>query len=303
MQKNPVVSIIIPTLLDSENRFNGLERLLESLHNQKNVDIPFEIIIVDNGNGAGFNQSLKCRHSNIKIIKEPDTGLSKARNVGITHCIGTIIAFLDDDIIPSEIWLSSLLQAHKKISSLCVGGPVFLSSHNINMTFPGWFSDYFLRFIIPPSFPKAEGIIKEPFFIIGANMSFKCATFSRFGFFDMNLGRKGNNLLSGEDIEFILRLNKEDVYFEPNAKVFTEINSERLTRLFFLRRIFWQAVSDAKIVKKHGLSKTYDRVELSLSSNFFRNLSNLAGQGLYFSILCTIIRICVFRICLIPSKK
>lgn len=303
MQKNPAVSIVIPTLLDSESRFSRLERLLESLHNQKNIDIPFEIIVVDNGNGEGFNQSLKYRHSNIKIIKEPDTGLSKARNVGITHCIGTIIAFLDDDIIPSEMWLSSLLQAHKKTSSLCVGGPVLLSSHNMNIAFPGWFSDYFLRFIIPSSFPTAEGIIEEPFFIIGANMSFKRGTFSRFGFFDIDLGRKGNKLLSGEDIEFILRLNKEDVYFEPSARVFTEINGERLTRLFFLRRIFWQAVSDAKIVKKHGLSKIYDRAELSLSGDFFRNLSNLAAQSLYFSILCAIIRICVFKICLIPSKK
>ena len=291
------ISIIIPTILQKD-RIKNIKQALDALTNQIfNQEINFEIIIVDNGNSL-LNQQIskkyKSKIKNLTIIKEPVIGLSKARNKGILNSKGKIVAFIDDDICPSKNWVNALIKAHATLEAFCVGGPVTIS----NPTLPSWFSDYFLRFLVSPKFPQKFGVITQPFYLIGANMSFKQEVFGRYGLFDENLGRKGKNLLSGEDVEFINRLGSKNVYFEPEARVTARIGPKRLSRRYFVRRIFWQAISEARIVNKLGAGWLYDKKELSFSRYFFESLLRNLGNNNFLQFSCMIVRIITFKICL-----
>lgn len=300
MKDKTDISIIIPTFNYSEKRFLNIGKLLAAIKNQTITKIRFEIIIVDNGNSLDGKEYIK-RHSNslsnLRIIHEPIIGLSYARNFGIKHSKGEIIAFLDDDVIPSKNWLGALFNAHLSSSALCIGGPVIKDEQDISV--PSWFSKYFLRFFVPPKFPSLAGEIHAPFYLIGANMSFKRSAFEKFGLFDINLGRKGSLLLSGEDTEFIIRLPSKEVYFDPEMIVWTNIEQKRITRRFFLKRIFWQAISDARIIRKHGLNKLYDKKELFFSFSFFENLFHLLKCRMFFQVNCILLRIFIFKLSLI----
>ena len=302
MAENKIkISIIIPTY-NHKNRFANLRRLLLALKNQAAKNINSEIIIVDNGCSLEICErrsisQLLSADKDFRIVKEPRIGLSNARNRGILSSSGEIIAFLDDDIIPSREWLASLISAYKFSSVLCVGGPVITKNNNLSL--PKWFSNYFLRFLIPPKFPRKFGIMAPPFYLIGANMSFKRIVFREYGLFDLSLGRKGDCLLSGEDTEFISRLNPADVYFEPAAVVFTEIKPGRLSRKFFAKRIFWQAVSESRIARKHGLIKLYDKHELFFSKEFIEKFLKLLKDRSFFQAFCILVRIITFRLALL----
>jgi glycosyltransferase involved in cell wall biosynthesis len=291
------ISIIIPTIL-RKDRIKKIEQALDALTDQSfSQGMNFEVIIVDNGNSLSnqkISQKYKNKIKNLIIIKEPVIGLSKARNTGILNSKGKIIAFIDDDVRPSENWASALIKAHGTPGAFCVGGPVIIS----NPALPSWLSDYFLRFLAPPKFPKKFGVISEPFYLIGANVSFKQRVFKQHGLFDERLGRKGKNLLSGEDIEFINRLESKNVYFEPKARVTTKISPNRLTRRYFVKRIFWQAISEARIVNKLGTDWLYDKKELSFSKDFFGSLLRSLKEYNFLQFFCMVIRIITFKICL-----
>jgi len=296
MRKIIDISIIIPTHKYNNRLFN-LSKLLTALENQRLLnDINFEIIVVNNG---GYDPELESFVNkskvgqNIKIIHEDVVGLSHARNIGVLHSKGKIIAFIDDDVEPSKNWLFSLVKRHELPKTLCVGGPVRIKNKNLN--FPKWFSCYFLRFLIPPRFPQEFGQIVQPFYLIGANFAFKEAAFRKYGLFDTSLGRKGNCLLSGEDIEFMIRMKPKEIWFNPSAVVLTEIKLDRLSRKFFVKRIFWQAMSEARIAHKHGVSKLYDKKEILFSKEFVKIIIRSLINKSFFKVFCILERFIVFQ--------
>ncbi len=247
---NPI-TVIIPTHKHND-RLVGLAKLIKTLSISSNDKYIEKILIIDNGNSLdrspenlGFVNNEK-----IKIIGEPKIGLSYARNTGIIKAKTSIVAFLDDDVIVSEFWAKSIVCGHSEHhDAFCVGGPVLVEEKE-NKKYPVWFSDYFLRFILPPYFPKQSCNLESPYYLIGANMSFKKETFERFGLFDLNLGRKGSNLLSNEDIEFLARIPAGKTWYESGAAISEKIPEKKLTRIFMVRRLFWQGISDYIMVNK-----------------------------------------------------
>lgn len=90
----PKVSVIVPIY----NVEKYLARCLESLINQTLEDI--EIICVNDGstdNSADILAKFAEKDERIKIITQVNSGLSEARNAGISASTGKFIAFLDSD--------------------------------------------------------------------------------------------------------------------------------------------------------------------------------------------------------------
>jgi glycosyltransferase involved in cell wall biosynthesis len=83
-------------ILATVGRVNEVERLLKSLHQQTFHD--FEIILVDQNPGDELT-SLVNTYSDRLIIHHTraERGLSRARNIGMHHVTGEIVAFPDDD--------------------------------------------------------------------------------------------------------------------------------------------------------------------------------------------------------------
>ncbi|MBE9004023.1 glycosyltransferase family 2 protein [Fortiea sp. LEGE XX443] len=102
------VSIVIPT-------YNGAERLpnvLECLVNQTGVEtINWEIIIIDNNSfdsTAEVFSNYEPLYSNnccLKYFFETQQGIAFARSRGVAEARGEFIAFLDDDNLPEADWV------------------------------------------------------------------------------------------------------------------------------------------------------------------------------------------------------
>jgi glycosyltransferase involved in cell wall biosynthesis len=110
-----MISLIVATL----NRVTELERLLVSLDEQTYKD--FEVIVVDQNPDDRLVATL-CRHGNFPIHHlHSARGLSRARNVGLPHAKGDIIAFPDDDCwYPPQLLacVRELFEAHPEFGVL-----------------------------------------------------------------------------------------------------------------------------------------------------------------------------------------
>lgn len=95
----PLVSVIIPTY----NRGRMLKSAIDSVLAQTFQD--FELIVVDDGSTDDTPQLLHTYASRITVIRQDNRGVSAARNRGIEHSSGKLIAFLDSD----DHWLPAKL--------------------------------------------------------------------------------------------------------------------------------------------------------------------------------------------------
>ncbi|MDQ6991706.1 MAG: glycosyltransferase family A protein [Mariprofundaceae bacterium] len=106
MDKKMTLSIVMP-IYQIAKRFNFLKQALESLAKQTYEQL--EIIIVDDGSKDNtvdlVDSFIKCNDwkykNSTKLISVPiNAGVSIARNLGISHASGELIAFLDwDDLL------------------------------------------------------------------------------------------------------------------------------------------------------------------------------------------------------------
>lgn len=87
----PQISVIIPTF----NRAWTLARAIDSVLAQTYA--PREIIVVDDGSTDDTPDVLSAYGDGIKILAQPNRGVSSARNLGIRHSRGEFIALLDSD--------------------------------------------------------------------------------------------------------------------------------------------------------------------------------------------------------------
>ena len=118
----PAVSVIVPVY----NSASTLERCLESLLAQSFTD--FEIILVDDGSTDGSADICAgySRHdSRIKVISQPNRGVSAARNLGLDNASGEYVAFCDSDDMVRPSWLSSMMAAAGKAGLVVCGYNIY----------------------------------------------------------------------------------------------------------------------------------------------------------------------------------
>lgn len=101
-EKNPVISIIVPSF----NEEKHINRCLDSILNQTFTD--FEVLCVDdNSTDSTFDiiKEYSLKDSRIKPLKNPGKGVSSARNFGIENASGNYIGFVDsDDFIQPQMY-------------------------------------------------------------------------------------------------------------------------------------------------------------------------------------------------------
>lgn len=95
----PTVSVIIPTF----NRWPLVGAAIESVLAQGYAE--FEIIVVDDGSTDRTGAELVRFGSRLRLLTQPNRGVSAARNFGARHARGRYLAFLDSD----DLWLPEKL--------------------------------------------------------------------------------------------------------------------------------------------------------------------------------------------------
>ena len=91
MNKIGNISVVIPTF----NRRQTIGRSIDSVLNQ--TLFPSEIIVVDNGSTDGTCDYIQSNFPSIKLLHQPNKGVSAARNKGIRYADTNWIALLDSD--------------------------------------------------------------------------------------------------------------------------------------------------------------------------------------------------------------
>jgi len=88
----PCVSIVIPTY----NRAELLKQALRSVLSQTFTD--YEAIVVDDGSTDNTREAVESfRDDRFKYVWQENRGLGGARNTGLAHSTGDLVAFLDSD--------------------------------------------------------------------------------------------------------------------------------------------------------------------------------------------------------------
>jgi len=82
---------------------------------------PFEIVVVADPVGLEAAQKLPFAND-LKLVPFDEANISAARNLGLTHAAGEIVAFIDDDAVPKSTWLRHLTAPVACVEVAAMGG-------------------------------------------------------------------------------------------------------------------------------------------------------------------------------------
>jgi glycosyltransferase involved in cell wall biosynthesis len=200
-----IVSVIIPT----KNRAAALLECLKFVLGQ--TRLPEELIIVDQS-ALSQEELIKNRHDFkdlrfIYIWDKEISGLTAARNIGVTKASGDIILFLDDDVILDSAYIAAILDVYDKDSSNTIGGVSGLIT-NFKFTSPlgslskkvcygPWRNHYDFWY------QKGSGLLATHF-LSGCNMSFRKEVLAKYKF-----DEKLRGICMREDQIFSYQVSKE----------------------------------------------------------------------------------------------
>lgn len=237
----------IAAIICTHNRDRYLGDAIDSLLDQDYQD--YEVLVVDNGSTDNTREVVQSRlpHPRLNYVYEPILGLSVARNTGARETTAPILAYLDDDAIASPQWLRILVEAYNHNEKLAIaGGKVTLIWPN-NITPPSWISEDLAGGLGAYDLGESMVLITDARLTPrGLNYSMRRAFLEQIGGFDANLGRVGKKLLSNEELyttELALAQGWQVAYL-PDALAAHNVAPERLKREWFLRRSWWQGVSE-----------------------------------------------------------
>jgi GT2 family glycosyltransferase len=238
------VSVVVCTL----NRAAALERAVESLICQDTQRTHLEILVVDNGSSddtASRVAGLARRSSSVRYVREPRLGLSHARNTGIEHAIGSIVAFLDDDAEADRQWVERLLAVFRDGPGVGAAGGRTLVRWPAGR--PDWMADTIEGYYGKCDYGEVRRPIRFPEYPFGSNMAIRRQLLLAVNGFRPDLGARGDNLMAGEETDLFERLHHRQVLvmYEPGAVVHHWADERRVTPGWSLRRACKHGVSTA----------------------------------------------------------
>jgi hypothetical protein len=183
-----LVSVIIP----SYNMARFLPQAVESALAQTYPN--FEIQIIDDGSTDETPQVVRQwdGHARVRVHRQRNGGLSAARNAGIAHTTGPLIALLDAD----DTWSAN---------KLALQVPLFRANPQVGVVYSGYerMTEDARRVPTPPT-PMHRGWVSGALllenFVPAASAVVRRECFERHGGFDVALR-------TGEDYEMWLRLS------------------------------------------------------------------------------------------------
>lgn len=257
------VSVLVSTC----NRCDKLRLLLDTLKTGGSaLPAETEVVVIDN-NSSDATKQVVAEYTSLenpvfRYLSESQPGKSRALNSGIREARGEIIAFTDDDCIPSPGWVASILKEFESDSELSVlGGRVELYDGRDR-----------LQAVLLSScrtLVTSAGQVCETPTIIGANMAFRKTALKVIGGFDSLLG-PGSICKADEDLDVIYRSlkNKFKIVYSPEVIVFH--NHGRRTELDENKTSFAYALGRGAFYVKYIL-----RLDFQIARIALRELSGL----------------------------
>ncbi|MDJ0688276.1 MAG: glycosyltransferase family 2 protein [Xenococcaceae cyanobacterium MO_188.B32] len=237
----------IAAIICTHNRDSYLGAAIDSLLQQQSDN--YEILVIDNASSDRTREVVESRLGapRLKYYYEPVLGLSVARNRGAEETNAPILAYLDDDAEASPQWLKVITQAYQENEKLAIAGGKVTLIWPEGITPPKWISPDMAGGLGAYDLGEEVVYIDNPNLTPrGLNYSLRRTFLEEIGGFDPNLGRVGKNLLSNEELymtELALKKGWQVAYL-PDALVAHNVAPERTKPGWFLRRSWWQGVSE-----------------------------------------------------------
>lgn len=171
----------------------------------------------------------------VHYIHCPSNNISIARNACLEHSAATLVAFIDDDEIASERWLSELVQTMRTTSADVVLGPVqALYAPDA----PKWMAEQGLH----STFPVVSNDVIKTGYTCNVLMNMASVQVAERRF-NLDRGRTG-----GEDTEFFTAVFAEGgaIAYAPHAWVQEDVPEARA-------RFSWLVKRRIRVGKTHGI--------------------------------------------------
>lgn len=98
------ISFIIPAY----NAVNTIEKTIDSIINQADSLLKYEIIVIDDGSTDDLKHTLKKYGREVKYYRKENGGVSSARNYGVARANGKYTIFVDSDDFVSTTLLQDI---------------------------------------------------------------------------------------------------------------------------------------------------------------------------------------------------
>ncbi len=211
-----------------------------------------ELIVVIDHNEPMLARAEAAFSNAVVLANVQSSGLSGARNTGVSRASREIVVFLDDDALPEPGWLDGLRGGYGQPRVVGVGGvarPMWVGDT------PRWFPDEFL-WVVGCSYhglPEKVGPVRN---FIGANMSFRRSVFGAVGGFESRLGRVGTLPAGCEETELGIRISQVlpgSVLLHQPASVVQHLVPETRAQLgYYVRRCWSEGRSKAIVAGMVG---------------------------------------------------
>ena len=274
LPRAPKVSVVVCS-------YNGSKTLDGCLTSLEKLDYPdYEVILVDDGSKDAVPE-IAARHPFVRYHRQPNRGLSVARNVGLELATGEIVAYTDDDCFADEDWLYFLVAKMLETGAEAVGGPNLLPRNDGPVAAcveasPG-----------APAHILLDDTVAEH--VPGCNMAFRAESLRAIGGFDPLYTR------AGDDVDVCWRLQERGgrIVFAPAAMVW---HHRRATVEAYLKQQRGYGEAEALLEKKHPgrfsgfradlswMGRIYTRAGLGLEVGEARVHHGVFGAGLFQTI-------------------
>lgn len=244
-------SVIICTY----NRSKLLIETIESILNVAKVRNDFELLIIDNNSKDNTKQAVQRFLSDPRVIYkcEYNQGLSHARNRGMEEARGEILVYLDDDIELVDNYFEICDAIFSDISISISGGKVLPYRVDI----PKWLPKKYYYLVSVFDLGDDFKIVDT---LMGANYAMTKKLAAEVGLYNPELGRKGDNLMGGEENDYLERAKVfgYKITYNPELVVFHKINNKLNKKYVFdysyqngkSERIIDESISKLRVIEK-----------------------------------------------------
>jgi glycosyltransferase involved in cell wall biosynthesis len=210
----------------------------------------FTVLLVDSASSPAAAKELSdlAADNGAKLIRLDHPGISIARNAGAWAARTPFIAYIDDDAIPANDWVKTILTAIAQ-----PGRPPALIGGRIlpkwEAPLPHWWPDS-LRGVLSIIEHEGRGEYRtasvpnglEPY---AANIVVHVLSLLAAGGFGGAIGRYGLSLLSDEEVQLAWMLQDAgySVRYDSGITVYHQIQARRLEPAWLLSRLYWQGAS------------------------------------------------------------
>ncbi|MBS3062717.1 MAG: glycosyltransferase family 2 protein [Candidatus Diapherotrites archaeon] len=189
----------------------------------KQLQVPVEIIVVDDGS------QVPVQAGGVRLYRNAENkGLSHCRNKGLELASNDFVAFIDDDALPALAWSQQLEQSLLAGADI-VGGQI---APEWVVRAPWWFCSLNECLV---------GVNPTTRIILGCNFAVRRSFLRLHGLiFNESLGRKGQDLIAGEESELFFRARERGakIVFNAGALVLHILGPERAVLSYLVRRVF-----------------------------------------------------------------